>query len=337
LTILVVATGGTIASLPDPETGAVRPAVGAEELVAGVPELAEIDELEVVELDRVNGWNVTPAKMLEVARCLNERLAASEVRGAVVTHGTDTVEETTFVCDLLVEGDKPVAFAAAMRSGAEPAADGPRNLICAARVAAADDAAGLGAVLVMNDEVHAARWAVKTDSYRVSAFSSPGHGPLGHATPERLAIRSRPERFTIAPPGRLGREVAVVKTYTGMGEGLIDAVLADTGAAGLVLEGTGAGNVPGAALPGIARAAERGLPVVVATRTATGGTIPIYGGPGGGVTLRELGVAGAGGLTAAKARLLLMIALEHVGGRSGALPLFRQAAEALAPGAFGPD
>ena len=336
MTILVVATGGTIASLPDPETGAVRPAVGAEELVAGVPGLAEIDELEVVELDRVNGWNVTPAKMLEVASCLRERLAAPEVRGAVVTHGTDTVEETAFVCDLLVDGDKPVAFAAAMRSGAEVAADGPRNLICAARVAAAEEAAGLGAVLVMNDEVHAARWAVKTDSYRVSAFASPGHGPVGHVTPERLAIRSRPQRFTIAPPERLGRAVPVVKTFTGMGERLIDAVLADSDAAGLVLEGTGAGNVPGAAVPGISRAIERGLPVVVATRTAGGGTIPIYGGPGGGVTLRELGAAGAGGLTAAKARLLLMVALEDADGEAGALALFRRAAGVLAPGAFGP-
>jgi L-asparaginase len=290
-----------------------------------------------VELDRVNGWNVTPAKMLEVAQRLNERLAAPEVRGAVVTHGTDTVEETAFLCDLLVGGDKPVAFAAAMRSGAEPAADGPRNLICAARVAAAEEAAGLGAVLVMNDEVHAARWAVKTDSHRVSAFSSPEHGPVAHVTPERLAIGAAPPRFAMAPPERLGHEVAVVKTFTGMGDGLIDAVLADSGAAGLVLEGTGAGNVPGAATAAVARAAERGLPVVIATRTATGGTVPIYGGPGGGVTLRELGVAGAGGLTAAKARLLLMVTLESAAGDEGALPLFRRAVEALAPGAFGPD
>jgi L-asparaginase len=334
VTVLVVATGGTIASLPDPETGAVRPAVGAEELVAGVPELADVDELEIVELDAVNGWNVTPAKMLEVAHTLRERLAASEMRGAVVTHGTDTVEETAFLCDLLVEGDKPIAFAAAMRSGAEVAADGPRNMVNAARVASAPEAAGLGAALVLNDEVHAARWAVKTDSFRVSAFASPGHGPVGHVTPERLAIGGLPERFCIAPPERFGREVAVVKTFTGMGEGLIGALLAETGAAGLVLEGTGLGNVPGTAVPGITEAIESGLPVVVATRVATGGTVPVYGGPGGGVTLRELGVVGAGTLTAAKARLLLMAALEAA---DDPLRVFRSAVAALAPGAFGAD
>jgi L-asparaginase len=297
-----------------------------------VPELGALDGLEVIELARVNGWNVAPVKMLEVAHCLNEHLGAEAVTGAVVTHGTDTVEETAFVCDLLVQGDKPVAFAAAMRTGAEIAADGPRNLVCAARVAASGSA-GLGAVVVMNDELHAARWAVKTDSYRPSAFSSPGHGPVGHVTPERLAIHTTPPRFTVAPPPQFGHEVALVKTFTGMGEGLIDAIVDETGAAGLVLEGTGAGNVPGTAVPAIGRAIDRGLPVVIATRTATGGTIPIYGGPGGGVTIRELGVVGAGGLTAAKARLLLMIALAT--GAADAMELFRRAVATLAPSALG--
>jgi L-asparaginase len=302
--IRVVATGGTIASLADPDTGAVRPAVSAEDLVRGVPGLGPV---EVDEVARVNGWNVTPATMLDVAA----RVAAALERstpGVVVTHGTDTVEETAFLCDVTVASDKPVVFAAAMRSGGEIAADGPRNLLCAAEVARSGVA--VGAVLVLNDEIHAARFVRKQDSFRVSAMVSPGHGPVGTVVPGSLRVPALPSRrLKVELPAALDRPVPVVQTYTGMEEGLIEAVLEVSGAAGLVLEGTGLGNVPGSAEPGIRAALARGLPVVVATRVPTGGTGAVYGGPGGGVTLRDAGVIAAGGLSAAKARLLLMLLL----------------------------
>jgi L-asparaginase len=336
VTTLLVTTGGTIASLPDRETGAVSPALSAADLVASIPELSAVADLEVVELDRVNGWNMTPACMLDVARCLRDGLSASGVVGAVVTHGTDTVEETAFLCDLVVESEKPVAFAAAMRTGAEVAADGPRNLVCAARVAGAPEARGLGAAVVMNDEVHAARWCVKTDSYRTSAFCSPERGPVGHVTPERLAMGPLPPRHTLELPDRLDHEVAIVKTFTGMSDELIEAAAEVSGARGVVMEGTGAGNVPGAATRGISSLVERGVVVVIATRVQTGGTIPIYGGPGGGVTLRELGAIPAGALTAAKARLLLMLTMAVTEEPAAATALFERAVAALAPGALGP-
>jgi L-asparaginase len=335
--LLVAATGGTIASLPDPETGAVRPAVSAEDLLTGIPELAELAELDVVEVDRVNGWNVTPATMLSVAKALSEGLAGEKYDGAIVTGGTDTIEETAFLCDLLVAREKPVAFAAAMRTGNEVAADGPRNLVNAARVAGSAEARGWGALLVMHDEIHAARSAVKVDSFRPSAFASPGPGPVGHVTPERLKIDLAPARFTVDVPEALDFEVPIIKTYTGMPEGLIEQILDATEARGLVLEGTGAGNVPGLAMAGISFAAERSLPVVFATRVATGGVVPIYGGPGGGITIRELGAIGAGSLTAAKARLLLLAVLATGADLGAAAELFRQGVSTLAPGAFGAD
>jgi L-asparaginase len=313
MTVRLIATGGTIASLADPETGAVRPAVSAEDLVRTVPGLGEV---EVEQVAHVNGWNMTPETMLDVAR------RAAGRGGVVVTHGTDTIEETAFLCDLTVEGD--VVFAGAMRNGSEISADGPRNLLCASQVA--DAVRGLGTVLVLNDEIHAARWARKQDSSRVSAFTSPGHGPVGFVVPGRV-------RFTMPPPERLLLPlpealppVPVVQTYTGMEEGLIEAVLDATDARGLVLEGTGLGNVPGSAEAGIRAALDRGLPVVAATRVPTGGTGAVYGGPGGGVTLRELGVLAAGPLPAAKARLLLMLILAAGG---DARPRFEQAVETL--------
>jgi len=299
VTLKVIATGGTIASLADPDTGAVRPAVSAEDLVASVPGLGEV---EVESVAHVNGWNVTPATMLEVAR------RAAAAGGAVVTHGTDTVEETAFFCDITVEAD--VVFAAAMRSGGEIAADGPRNLLCATQVASSEAARGLGSVLVLNDEIHAARWVRKQDSSRASAMVSPGHGPVGIVVPGSVRVTMpRPRRFLVPLPDALDRPVPVIQTYTGLEEGLIETVLAATGAAGLVLEGTGLGNVPGTAERGIRAAVERGLPVVAATRVPTGGTGAIYGGPGGLVTIRDLGAMPAGSLSAAKARLLLMLLL----------------------------
>jgi L-asparaginase len=314
VTLRLIATGGTIASLADPETGAVRPAVSAEDLVATVPGLGPV---EVEEVAHVNGWNVTPETMLDVAR------RASTGGGVVVTHGTDTIEETAFFCDLTVESD--VVFAGAMRNGSEVSADGPRNLLCASQVAAADAARGLGTVLVLNDEIHAARWARKQDSSRVSAFVSPGHGPVGIVVPGSVRITMRPPRRFLVPLPDSLPPVPVVQTYTGIEEGLIETVLDATGAAGLVLEGTGLGNVPGSAQRGIAAAIERGLPVVSATRLPTGGTHAIYGGPGGVVTLRELGVITAGGLSAAKARLLLMLLLA-----SDAVDRFEEAVDTLA-------
>jgi L-asparaginase len=293
--IRLVATGGTIASLADPETGAVRPAVSAEDLVAGVPGLGPV---EVESVAHVNGWNMTPETMLEVAR-------RASGGGVVVTHGTDTIEETAFFCDLTVESD--VVFAGAMRNGSEISADGPRNLLCARQVA--EEPRGLGTVLVLNDEIHAARWARKLDSSRVHALQSPGHGPVGITVPGSVTISMPPPRRVLLPIPDSLPSVPIVQTYTGIEEHLIETVLDATRAAGLVLEGTGLGNVPGSAERGIAAAIERGLPVVNATRVPSGGVHAIYGGPGGVVTQRELGVIGAGGLSAAKARLLLMLLL----------------------------
>ena len=168
-------------------------------------------------------------------------------------------------------------------------------------------------MLVLNDEVHAARWARKQDSSRAHALVSPGHGPVGIVVPGSVRITLPPPRRFLVPIPDALPPVPVVQTYTGLEEHLIEHVLDATGAAGLVLEGTGLGNVPGTAERGIAAAIERGLPVVNATRVPTGGVHAIYGGPGGVVTLRELGVIGAGGLSAAKARLLLMLLLAEGG------------------------
>jgi L-asparaginase len=161
----------------------------------------------------------------------------------------------------------------------------------------------------MNDEVHAARWVRKLDSFRVNAMESPDHGPIALVAPRGLRVLSRPERVMLAMPTVFSHAVPVLQTYTEIEPRLIDAVVESTEASAVVLEGTGLGNTPASAMDAISTLIDRGLPVVVATRTPSGGTGAVYGGAGGGATLRDLGVVGAASLTAAKARLLLMILL----------------------------
>jgi L-asparaginase len=310
VSVRILTTGGTIASLPDPESGAKRPAVSGEELVAGVPGLDRVANVQVEEVASESSWNLTPADMLAVARDAGEALAEPGVDGVVVTHGTDTLEETAFLTDLTLRSDGPVAFVGAMRSADELSADGPRNLLNAVRVASAPEARGAGAVVAMSDEIHAARWVRKLDSGLVSAFRSPRRGPIGRVTPGSLELPWLPPRgYTIDPPERLSHEVALVSAYPGMSGAVIEAALEAAGAAGVVVEGTGSGNVPGSAVGAIRSSVERGLPVVVATRVPGGATRSGYGSPGGGAQLRELGAVGAGPLSAGKARLLLMALL----------------------------
>jgi L-asparaginase len=316
VSVLVLTTGGTIASLPDPETGAKRPAVSGEELIAGVPGLDRVSELRVEEIAAQSSWNLTPADMLAVARRAGEALAEPEVDGVVVTHGTDTLEETAFLTDLTLRAGGPVVFVGAMRSPDEPSADGPRNLLNAVRVAAALEARSAGAVVAMGDEIHAARWVRKLDTGLVTAFGSPRRGPIGRVTPTSLDLPWLPPRaYTIDPPDELSQAVPLVSAYPGMEDGVIQAAIDATGAAGLVVEGTGSGNVPGSAVNGIRAALEGGLPVIVATRVPGGATGSGYGSPGGGAALREIGVVAAGPLSAGKARLLLMALL--AGGLAG--------------------
>ncbi len=306
----ILTTGGTIASLPDPDGGAKRPAVSGEELVAGVDGLGDIADVSVDEVASESSWNLTPADMLTVARRARAALEEPDVDGVVVTHGTDTLEETAFLCDLTVRSDGPVVVVGAMRSPDEPSADGPRNLLNAVRVACAREARGVGAVVAMNDEVHAARWVRKLDSGLASAFASPRRGPIGRVTPTSVDLPWLPPRaYTIEPPEELLHAVPLVSVYPGMEDGVIQAAIDSTGAAGLVVEGTGSGNVPGSAVGGIRAALEGGLTVIVATRVPGGATGSGYGSPGGGAALRELGVVGAGPLSAGKARLLLMALL----------------------------
>jgi L-asparaginase len=309
--ILVVTTGGTIASRVDLATGAVTTAANGEELLAIVPQAAEIAKLQLRNFASVASWNMTPPLMFELAQLLNQELARPDVAGAVVTHGTDTVEETSFMVDLLLESDKPVVFAVAMRNLSELGADGPRNLLDAVTVAASAKSRGYGAMLTINQTVHAARYVTKTHTVNSDAFESPDFGPLALMAHDGVRFLRPPFNREPLSQNAIEPEVFLYKATVGADERPIMWAIS-AGYKGIVIEGSGAGNVSAAVLPGIRAAIDAELPVVLTSRSIRGFLSPTYGSggaSGGGWDLVKLGVILADHLPSQKARIKLMVAL----------------------------
>lgn len=312
--VALISTGGTIASRRShSKNGGVRVALSAAELLGEAHGTLELPIEPVLDLAHVNSWNVDPELMWEVGTVATQLLERSDIAGVVVTHGTDTIEESAFLADLLNDTNKPVVFTAAMRSADSLSADGPQNLYGALRAAASPDLRGVGAVVCLNDELHAARWVRKTHTYRSAAFSSPP-GLIGTADPDGVVRRTCGllPRWTLpgAPEdGASLPSVPVVKAYAGMPGVALHEMVRATAARGVVIEGFGLGHIPASLVPVVADLMAQDVLVVVATRVAAGGTWPVYGGAGGGRDLANMGVLTAGELSAGKARLLLMSCL----------------------------
>ncbi|MDO5484439.1 MAG: asparaginase domain-containing protein [Desulfovibrionaceae bacterium] len=209
---------------------------------------------------------------------------------------------------MVVDGNKPVCLTGAMRTADEPGADGSYNLLCAIRVAASEQARGMGALVVMNAAIHAARDVMKTHTANVAAFQSPEWGPIGYVDEDCIVFSRLPQgRQHIAPP-RLGGEVDLIKAVTGSDAAYLDFAIS-RGISGIIIESLGCGNIPPGMVPGIERALEKGLPVILAARPLAGRILGVYGYPGGAKPLLDSGVISAGALTAAKARLKLRLLL----------------------------
>ncbi|WP_371348373.1 asparaginase [Ancylobacter sp. IITR112] len=307
--LLVLSLGGTITMTATAE-GGILPTLGAAELVGAVPGLAEVADIKARSPMKVGSASLTPENIAAVAGEIRAGFAGG-FDGAVVIQGTDTIEETAFLLDLLVRDERPVVVVGAMRGPQQPGADGPANLLAGARVAASVAARGLGTLVVLNDEIHAARFVRKAHTALTSAFVSDMAGPLGLVAEGRvrmLAGVARPALPALDPGEGPLPPVALLKIALGEDGRLLRAV-PDLGYAGLVIEGAGAGHVPGAVAALVGEVATR-LPVVMASRTLAGPVFErTYGYPGSEIDLLGRGVLSAGLLTGVKARLLLSLAL----------------------------
>lgn len=308
-TIQVIHTGGTIAMTNDPELETVN--ISEENpLLAMTTMLGHFANIKVDDYLNIPSPHITPNIMLKLSRRINQYLADEHIDGVVLTHGTDTLEETAYLLDLTISSNKPVVVTGAMRSGNEPGADGPLNLIQAVRTAANKQAQGKGVLVVFNDQIHAARHVTKTHTSNVASFQSPQFGPIGYISKQKVHIEQvllDREHYQV---DSFTKNILLIKAVSGMDLNWLEHLSHDS-IHGLVIEAFGLGNLPPTALPPIETLLDRGLPVVLTSRCWQGTVEPSYAYPGGGKHLEEMGVIFSNGLNGQKARLKLMIALEH--------------------------
>jgi L-asparaginase len=306
--VVLISTGGTIASRFDPTSGRTVASARGEDLLAQAPELATICDLEIDDFATVSSFDISVGFAFELAQRINRQLARPEVAGVVVTHGTDTMEESCYLADLLLQSDKPAVFTGAQRAHDDPLPDGPKNLLGAVRTAVAPEAAGLGAVICFADQIHAGRDVTKVSASALAAFHSYDKGALGEIDGARVILHRRPARrrtFRLEQMPEL--QVPLFRLTLGFDVRILELAL-DLGLDGLVIEAFGRGNGPAAMVPVVERAVGTGLPVVITSRCPMGRVEPIYG-KGGGKDLLDAGAIFAGDLKGPKARLLLMVLL----------------------------
>ena len=325
--IIVFFTGGTIGMSPSEGVTGVAPNDNFHELLNQFkPQEADVTLRPVLWSDKPSP-HMTPADMFRLALDVENALADPSVAGAVILHGTDTLVETAYMCDLVIASCKPVILTGSMRYYSESGYDGIRNLANTVRACMLPLPPGIGACILMTDRIFAAREAVKVNSLNVDAFESREAGVVGYVAGESVVLARR--HSTPTPrrglhPDAIEERVVLLTAYTGMDRSLIDHVRS-RGSKGIVIEGFGAGNVPPTVVEALEECLSEGIPVVLATRCIEGGVWPIYGYPGGGADLESKGVILCGRLGGPKARIRLICALGMTSDMEEIRQIFRDA------------
>ncbi|PYZ98447.1 L-asparaginase [Alteribacter lacisalsi] len=317
--LLIIHTGGTIAMSEDAETGSVMP--NPNNPLHDVLRTVDYIDLVVEDFLNVPSPHMTPANMVHLAKRIDKRVMEEKIDGVVVTHGTDTLEETAFMLDLILETDIPVVVTGAMRSSNELGSDGPYNLFSSIRTAASTEARNKGVLVVLNDEIHTAKNVTKTHTSNIATFQSPQYGPIGIVAKRGIHFHHHPvsgPRFVVPS---VHKKVLLLKAAAGMEPELIDAIC-QTPLDGLIIEAFGQGNLPPATVSSFRTLIEKGIPIVLVSRCFNGVVQDIYGYDGGGKKLKEMGMIFTNGLNGQKARLKLMVALEKTSDRERLQEIF---------------
>lgn len=306
--LLVIHTGGTISMSQDESnqvvTNANNPISNHAEVIEKYADVTEITPM------NVPSPHIQIHHIQQLKQIIEEANSIHKYDGYVITHGTDTLEETAYLLDLSMDITQPVVITGAMRSSNEIGSDGLYNFISAIRVASTDEAANNGVMVVFNDEIHTARNVTKTHTSNTNTFQSPNHGPLGVITKNSVQFHHRPYDHMILNNINAKLNIPLIKAYMGMKSDVLS-FYSNENVDGIIIEALGQGNLPPTCLEGLQQCLDKNIPIVLVSRSFNGIVGPIYAYEGGGATLEQKGVIFSNGLNGQKARLKLLVGLSN--------------------------
>jgi L-asparaginase len=306
--IALVFTGGTISMKIDERINAAVPALSDEEIISKLTGSKEMTDIVPYSFGKYPGPHITPSLMLDLGKQVEDILTQKEIQGIVVTHGTDTLEETAFFLDLYLKTEKSVVVTGAMRNSSELGYDGPANLSAAICTARNEESKNKGVLVVMNDHIYSSEEVMKTHTLSLDTFKSLDFGPVGIIDQNEVIFYRQRRRHLRIHTNRIEERVALIKCAAGMDSGYLYYCV-ENGYKGVVIEALGRGNVPIEMVEGIQHAIENRIAVVMVSRCPSGRALDSYGYEGGGSQLRKLGVILGGNLSGQKARIKLMLVL----------------------------
>lgn len=306
--ILVVFTGGTFSMKIDKATNSAVPFFNGQELIDMIPDANKIAKISFYEFGNYPGPHITPELMFDLSKKIKSFISNPEIDGIIITHGTDTLEETAYFLDLTINTKKPIVAIGAMKTSSEPDWDGPQNLIDAVHLINNQNSEGIGVLVCLNGEINAASEVTKTHTEDIETFRSLDFGALGFIEKGKVIYNRLPRKLEKFETEKINSNVDLIKVYAGMDEKFFKHS-ADSGIEGLIVEAMGVGNVPPKVFEGIKYVRDKQIPVVLVSRCPAGETLDIYGYPGAGKWLKKEGVIFADYLNGQKARIKLIICL----------------------------
>ena len=306
--IAIIFNGGTISMKIDEKIKAAVPSLSADEIMSMIPGVEDYAEIEAYTFSSMPSPHMTLETMLKLSKFTTELVERDDIDGVVITHGTDTLEETAYLLDLTVKTKKPVVVTGAMRSGSELGYDGPFNLATSICTAISDEAVGRGVLVCFNGELNSASEVTKANSMALNAFRTPNFGPIGIVDNDNVIFYIDANHLEKYDVSKIEKQVALIKCVVDMDSSYID-YLIEKGYGGIVIEALGRGNVPPKMVEGIKKAIELEIPVVVVSRCFEGRVFESYGYEGGGKQLKNLGVIFGDTLPGQKARIKLILAI----------------------------
>ncbi len=306
--ILIVFTGGTFSMMINPKTGGAVPKYSGIELINKIPEAEQLANITCFDFGKYPGPHMTPDLMLKLSRSIRQKLSENSFDGVVVTHGTDTLEETAYLLDLTIKTSIPIVVTGSMKNSSDPNWDGSKNLIDSIRVCMNNNSRDIGVLVCLNGEINAASEVTKIYSDELGTFQSLDFGSLGFVQNDRVIYNRLPRLLETLESDSININVDLITVYAGMDDKFFR-FSANSKTDGIVVEALGVGNVPPAAFEGIKYAADKNIPIVLVSRCPAGETDYVYSYPGAGVHLHNLGVMFTDFLNGQKARIKLMLAL----------------------------